>query len=259
MEILSVHYRDTKNIGDRYCNPLDYFGFEVSPDVKIVKADVRNIPDDAKPDVVIIGGGAIARHCRELRVLFPSAKHIAWGVGATQATDEIVDASKHEKFSQGYELYGCRDYRALDTYVPCASCMHPLFDKQFEIKHESVVYGHAGKMPLAEEARALNIPHLLNNDKSGFGGAIAFLASAKTVVTSSYHGAYWAALLGKNVAVIPFGSKFYSLRNLPPIVSSVEEGLTSAKNFPGSLLEARALSKDFSNRVYKILFGEGGC
>lgn len=253
LKILGVHYRDTKNIGDKYCHPLDYFSYERSMDDVTVKCDVRNIPDDIDRDVVIIGGGAIARHCTELIEAYPTAIHVAWGIGITRKDMSVVNSATHEKFSRGYKLYGCRDYRATDFYVPCASCMHPLFDVESAPVHDVVVYGHAGKMPLKDEAEKLSLPYMENNDKSGFYGAINFLASGSTVVTSSYHGAYWATLLGKKVAVIPFGSKFYSLRNLPPFVESVRDGVEQAKSFPSALIETRGITLHFKNKVDGLL------
>lgn len=251
--VLGVHYRDTKNIGDRYCHPLDYVSYERSMDDSTIRCDVRHLPDNVDPDVVVIGGGAIARHCPELKSIYPNAVHIAWGIGITRADLTQVNASTHEKFASGYSLYGCRDYRAMNSYVPCASCLHPIFDTDFDVMHDVVVYGHAGKKPLKDEADRLGLPYMENNDASGFEGVIRFLASGKTVVTSSYHGAYWAALLDKKVSVIPFGSKFYSLRNLPPLVENISEGIENALDFPSALQEARGITHHFSTHVGNIV------
>jgi len=58
-------------------------------------------------------------------------------------------------------------------------------------------------------------PHMTNL-AGDMEEVIAFLASGEVVVTSSYHGAYWARLLGRKVALLPRGSKFWHLPPAPP-------------------------------------------
>ena len=57
-----------------------------------------------------------------------------------------------------------------------------------------------------------------------------FLGSGETVLTSSYHGVYWATLLGRKVLAFPFSSKFYTLKHKPNMYP-VELWLRKKKSF----------------------------
>jgi hypothetical protein len=47
---------------------------------------------------------------------------------------------------------------------------------------------------------------------------------ADVVVANTYHGAYWATLLGRRVIVAaPFSNKFFGFRHEPVIVRDMEE------------------------------------
>ena len=73
------------------------------------------------------------------------------------------------------------------------------------------------------------------------------------VVTSSYHGAYWASLMGRRVVMLPFGSKFMSLKYRPPVATSVQEGVQLAQAFPDALHDARQHTSSFYERVKKLI------
>ena len=60
--------------------------------------------------------------------------------------------------------------------------------------------GHLGKQLIRE----------FNLDENK---TIEFIGSGDVVVTNSYHGAYWATLLGKVVVAFPWASKFYGLKD----------------------------------------------
>lgn len=264
MNITGLHIRDTDNIGDKYCHPLDYFKLGCEHDVNESSFDVNKFIRDKErvvegSDVLIVGGGAISRKCPSImkKVMSKDVKVVAWGVGYTNRNKfNKIKASSHYEYRSGFALYGTRDYlphSGLD-YVPCVSCMHYFFDKIPEPTREVVVYSHHDLMLLDKEAHALGIPYKNNKDELGFLEVMNFLASGKKIVTSSYHGAYWGTLLGREVAMIPFGTKFMNLKYRPPIVKSVQEGVEKAISFPEALSDSRMLNIDFYNKVRNLIW-----
>jgi hypothetical protein len=89
--------------------------------------------------------------------------------------------------------------------------MHPAFDRQREVKHEIVVFSH--------KKFQIHIPGVprLTNTTQNFEQVLDFLASGETIITSSYHGAYWGTLLGRKVLAFPFSTKFYTFKHLPTL------------------------------------------
>lgn len=252
LTILGVHKRDAPNIGDMAASPLLYRTLGAPGDREIL-GDAKQPPEDVRPDVVVFGGGAIAKYAPRVRRRYPNSLLIAWGVGFTFAGRRPVRVWSHLFYRTGFALWGQRDHTAWLGYVPCASCLHPLLADPPRPQHDVVAFGHETLSPLSEECARLSVPYMSNLDPGGVDAAIAFLASGSTVVSSSFHGAYWGTLLGRRTAMIPFGAKFHSLRDRPPAVASVEEGLRRASAFPGALGNALAVTRRFEHRVREAI------
>jgi hypothetical protein len=94
-----------------------------------------------------------------------------------------------------------------------------------------------------------------------FEEIVRFLGGANTVVTNTYHGAYWATLLNKKVVVYkPWSSKFHTLKYTPTFAneSNYREAIASATNrSPNFLAEARAINEDFIGRLKNRLLMAG--
>lgn len=58
-KILGIHFRNTPNVGDRVCCPLDYFDLSDNNRHSVHIADLNDYCDPADWDVVILGGGAL--------------------------------------------------------------------------------------------------------------------------------------------------------------------------------------------------------
>lgn len=202
--ILGLHIRDTRNVGDRHSSPLDYFEF---PGNDVIIGDMR-APPDCRPDVVIYGGGSITAS-PDFRA-WPNALIIAWGVGH-HVRAEPWDAemlAEHRRAAGLCDLYFPRDAMPGFATIPCASCLHPAFDAPDAPRYPVVRYSAARRVDVSNGRD----PHM-NNEDGAIEDAVRFLASGETVVTSSYHGAYWARLLGRRVELAPWGSKFAYLPN----------------------------------------------
>lgn len=200
-KVIGLHIRDTKNAGDRASCPLDYFWFPG----EVISGDMRAPPEIS--GVVIYGGGSIIAS-PDFR---PNKRTVAWGVGHHERSppwhDAMMDA--HTKAAKQCGLYFCRD--AIDGFevVPDVSCMHPAFDGEDKPIYEVVRYSAARRVDVSNGID----PHMTNEDGT-IDDAVRFLSSGETVITSSYHGAYWAGLLGRRVKVVSWGSKFDYLPNM---------------------------------------------
>ena len=223
--ILGLHIRDSKNAGDRWSSPLDYFDF---PDHETVLGDMRT-PPDCVPDLVIYGGGSITASPDFHEWPCPV---VAWGVGHHVRKEPWHEAmrAEHKRAAALCVKYFPRD-NVGETWTPCASCMHPVFDEAIEPVHPTVRYSAARRIDVSNGID----PHMTNEDGS-IEDAVRFLASGKVVVTSSYHGAYWAGLMGREVHVVPWGSKFDYLPKL-------------------SLAECRAANRRAHESVTELLNG----
>ena len=250
--IYEFHRKHRGNAGDFFCNPSRYFDNFFAKTCPIQHQDnPRYQINDAKDKIVVIGGGGLihptfTEHIKNIVKQRPS-KLIAWGIG----TNYGVNKDKgYPEWIDDADLVGLRDYNAkFGEYVPCPTCLHSAFDSPYSIEHEKVYYLHAGK-----EKPNVDAPILTNKAKDIYR-IIRFLASAETVVTTSYHGAYWAMLLGKNVQVVPWSTKFKTFKYSPVMLESVHEVSNDTMSVPNDYLkECRNLNRKFYEQ-FKSLCG----
>lgn len=218
--LLNLNLKNSNNIGDSVCAPCQYLPLGG------IHLDLYDIHPEA--DVIIFGGGAIATRAGLYET---QAKRILWGAGSTMRGRYGAENITH--VNKGFELYGCRDW-GHGEWVACPSCLSDLFDNIPEPTQDFVYYGHAEIDPLE-----------LNNDCMDFKKVINYLASGDNIVTSSYHGMYWGYLLGRNVIVRPFGSKFWGL----PWGISTDNGI----RYSNALSEARESNLNFYEKVKNII------
>lgn len=236
MKIVACHYAGSHNVGDAVCSPVDYFDFGGAVE--------RVRPKEPIPpcDAVIFGGGAIGNNIGKIAGKAPARVKIAWGLGETRRGSAAATSAP-----AGFDLYGSRDDGQPGAeWVPCASCMSPLFDERREVRHEAVFYFNARRLKPAVEG----LPE--NHNEVSFADAVAHLASGSVVVTNSYHGAYWATLLGRRVVVVDvYSSKLRQFRHRPAYAEdgNWRKAASFATQYPGALHEARNTNRDFHNRV----------
>lgn len=234
------HFKDTLNAGDRASCPRQYFDL---PEGMIV-----NIGEPLLGvDVAIYGGGAVARALWDIERRDPDILRIAWGVGGTERRSKISHHKPH-----GFALYGSRDWPADPIeWVPCVSCMSPLFDRSYKIERDAVLFFNADpRIPRPD----IDLPAMSN--QNSFSDIVVFLGSAETIVTNSYHGSYWATLLGrKSVIVGAYSSKFYGYRFRPGYDAG--EGwfraAATAVTYPHALSVCRRANLEFYDRVTRAI------
>jgi hypothetical protein len=244
--IVFKHIRNTHNVGDFACCPLDYLHFE-----NAVAMDL----DEPTPicDAVVFGGGKIFGSLASKMTLNDKlAKHrIAWGVSTIQSS---IFSFRYRRSSRSMNLVGSRDYGdSRYEYAPCITCLSPLFDKNYETIHDVVFYLHKTKSQSLNLGIPSTVPVLDNYCKS-MEEAVNFIGSGDIVVSNSYHGVYWALLLGKKVLCLPFSNKFNHYRLVP--------GYSAPQDWKGGLKNAvrqiemrdicRAASFQFERKVRNI-------
>lgn len=208
----------TKNIGDRVCCPALYFDLPKTIKIDILESNTAN-----NINYIIGGGGILNFNDRVLKLIKKcngsNKKVILWGCGHNNHHDWRI---KYPEWINKADLIGIRDWGTNYTWVPCVSCMSPLFDIKYPITQDVIYYRHYG----------INHPNVLGNqqnDAESLDTVLKHLGSGQNVVTNSYHGAYWATLLNRNVFVYPNSSKFFGLKH-PPVILNNNEHWYDKKN-----------------------------
>jgi len=218
MRIINVYDKDEPRAGDRYSGPAQYFDFPVS----VEEMSIRNrdqIPWD-DDILVILGGGGL------MHIPFPEyndgrfvemeefAEHgdkvITWGLGHNVHGSETIE---YPDYMDKFLLNGVRDhgfYKMGLEYVPCVSCMHEAFSKDYPIKEKVRMFRRDD--PNGTDPLPFNYPVMQDAQGQSLDEIVEWLAGAEVIITNSYHGMYWSMLLGKTVRVYkPMSSKFFRL------------------------------------------------
>lgn len=279
--IINAHVIDSRNIGDLASSPTNYFDFpypvetldlrSINPKFaepksgfggSITLEEIKKNAGKVKYHLIIGGGGLLFRQflgsfeaLEQLKSVF-NGKWVAWGVGqqiySSPKSPELnlIDALAADRDKFDYDTYlkhfeaiGIRDVGFNYNWVPCASCMHPTFDQPREVKHDFVVFSH--------RKFQINIGGFprMSHDTQSLEEVIDFLGSGETIITSSYHGAYWGTLLGRKVIAFPFSTKFLTFKH-PPSIYPVSQWKYSRIKF-------RPFKKTFLNKInFEFNFGD---
>ena len=238
-------HHDADNVGDRLCGPRQYFFPSVGRNGRLDLG--KNVAGRA-----LFGGGQIYSQLERMtkKKLLPKDNLVAWGVGIPRRglQDESVKA-----VAKRFKLFGTRnfDWYQIFDFVPCVSCMHPAFDNTPTPKHDIVVFSHRRKTPGLRVPSG--IPHMSNSNRPP-RQVVEFLASGHTIVTSSYHGVYWAQLLGRKVICIPFNDKFRTFQH-PPTFTTLDAWYRDVKNAWATdplLEEYRNINRQFAQKVARL-------
>jgi hypothetical protein len=251
-----VHLVDRRNVGDHWSTPARHVAWLREAPILDLHS-VRASALDGR--LVIVGGGGLLRHpyfdrgWEQVRAA-DGATIVAWGIGdnlhAEDAPGSLPLAIDHPDWLTELALVGLRDWQPRWPWAPCVSCLHPAFPslRAAAPSVDAVVYSNR-RFPV-ERIEGLGY---LTNDGTDLETALAFLSSARVVVTSSYHGAYWAALLGRRVVLCnAFSTKFLGMP-WPVTVQMPGETWQAAAARTDMVSDALEVSleatRDFSARV----------
>ncbi|WP_029352621.1 polysaccharide pyruvyl transferase family protein [Bosea sp. 117] len=270
-KFLNLHRLKTNNIGDLKCAPYLYFDQKI-PVIgrEILGFMPREVPTQPErrewkerffeAAVIIVGGGGLL----ELDFFMPGLTYIFQN--KRQETKVVVWGAGHNDWKLGdwrhlkrkyhfeglpFDLIGVRDHGHPYEWVPCVSCMDPIFDRKFEVKHPIVMYAHEGTYRNENLRKTLpqDVPLLTNS--ADFETAITFLGEAELVLTDSFHGAYWATLMGRKVIAFPSSSKFYDYKHPVPLCDPTDwqRFQRMATSYPEALEECRSANTTFADKV----------
>lgn len=267
-DVINVHRIDENNVGDFYCAPHLYFDSLKNKkldifDFKAKDESIRNdwIQKISANSLIIGGGGLLNRSSFEMQMkLFEALankgkKMVIWGIGHNEKDKKRfgkintynIDLSK-------FGLIGTRDYTMNNSWLPCVSCKHEIFDKNFEISNEVGIIFHKKTIKDQKLLKTLSAYPSTSNTKN-LEDMVGFIGQTDTLVTDSYHAMYWAMLLGKKVIAIPNSSKFFDFKYQPVFssFSNFTNDLSKAKRYDGVLEECRSINDQFAEKAFNYL------
>lgn len=252
--IFFVYEQNPLNPGDSSCCPASYleFGNKVK---KVV--GIRNIENEKirSSDTVILGGGGLLNqtfHPFINSVFQKKPRVILWSIGTNlhfwdqpprsrifgafksyyhSVNAKIINRKRKNIYSK-YEtkvlskasLSGVRDYQSQFRILPCPSCLHPIFDDcSFHSNENPKIEGlfeHSSFFPLKESKIQKKFDYIGKDIVS----VVKDISSCFSIVTSSYHCAYWGLLLGKEVYIKSFSTKHLYLK--PLLQTAKSQGLS---------------------------------
>lgn len=172
-----------------------------------------------------------------------------WGAGHNGPDEIEFNKIRWPRSLSRYKKVGIRDYSedSRFSWAPCASCMHPAFDKTYAIKNDVIFFEH--KKQMIKDFGKDPIPRFINSGDN-IEQTIELLGSANIILTNSYHGAYWGTLLKKKVIVVggAWSSKFKFFKHQPVILGKKDEWQyfrDTAPMYPTALDECRAATQAF--------------
>lgn len=178
-----------------------------------------------------------------------SSPKFIWGAGHNGSPDLDFENIRWPKVLAKFRYVGLRDYheKSKFNWVPCASCMHPAFDKEYTIKNDVIWFEH--KKQLIKDFGDDVIPRFVNTG-ANIEQTIELLGSANTILTNSYHGAYWGTLLKKKVIVVggAWSSKFKFMKHSPLIIGKKDNWKDFADqvtSYENALDECREANKRY--------------
>lgn len=254
MSIIEVHRKVKNNIGDYFSNPSRYFSFEDLDSQELMHND-----SILKGKNLIVGGGGLihkkfSHHIQALIEKKPK-NVVLWGIGHNFGKKHVEKCGDQVFFPDwlgSCDLVGVRDYEEgkQDLYLPCVSCMHSAFDKKYSVKEDVGYFLHAFKTKI----KHTDNKSIFYNDNLDFKKAIEFIGSHNTIVTDSYHGAYWAMLLNKQVQVVSWSVKFNYFKSPPLFLENINQPPLDKKHSVQQyyLQECRNLNKNFYHKVLDL-------
>lgn len=241
------------NLAEQVCRPTEYF--DLGQEVEVLD---QECPDEAFHQGPVIFGASGLLYpeiAPRLEKAVKSKSHpmIAWGIGHNTHYGKTIE---YPDWLNSFDLVGLRDWGTRWDYVPCPSCMSSVFDVSYGIPPNRLVVYDQIDYPVKLELNG--IPRENNfHPAEDLPKIVSFLASGETILTSSYHGAYWGRLLNRKVLVWePWSTKFHTFK--PPYLTFVnaetwEKSVDLPQDHRGYLYECRTRNRHFADRVKLVL------
>lgn len=266
--VVNLHRIDKNNVGDFYCAPHLYFDVlkDRSLDIFDYKVDDKNVTNNFIEKIsnnsLIIGGGGLlnrsgfSKQMKMFEKLTDKNKKIVlWGLGHNRKDPSTFNKKVDYNINiSRFGLVGTRDYSMPGEYVPCVSCMHSIFDKDYSSIQETGIIFHKDTLKKNNLLKRLeNYP--TSSNTTNLEEMVGFIGKSETIVTDSYHAMYWSLLLNKKVVAIPNSSKFYDFKYNPVFSSfdNFEDDIKKGHSYSGILEECREINHKFADKVFNYL------
>lgn len=266
--VVNIHRYDKTNVGDYYCAPHHYFDqlkgkFLDIYDYKSENKDIlENFILEISTKALIIGGGGLLNRSsfeKQLKLFealqSKGKKTVLWGVGHnSKHKSDFGSITSYNINLKNFGLVGTRDFKMPGEFLPCVSCMHPIFDKDYSETQEIGIIYHKKTLKKKQLIKKLE-DYPSTSNTTDLEDMVSFIGKSNRIVTDSYHAMYWSMLLGKKVAVIPNSSKFFDFKYQPVVTSfeNFENDIKNTNTFTGLLEESRELNTNFSEKVFNYL------
>lgn len=178
---------------------------------------------------------------------------IIWGAGHNADFQKKLKGTlEYPDWLRDFDSVGVRDYGQEYEWTPCASCMHPALRKKYAVKNDVIWFEHKKQLIKSTEFGKDPIPRFINSGDN-VEQTIELLGSANTIITNSYHGAYWGILLKKKVIVVEaWSSKFNAIKHMPFILNKGEywkDILDSVSTYPDAIDECIDATQRYWKKV----------
>jgi len=182
---------------------------------------------------------------------------IIWGAGHNgEYQKKIKGHLDYPNYFRLFDMIGIRDYAQPYEWVPCASCMHPAFQKKYPVKNKAIWFEHKKQLLKTSDFGSYPIPRFVNSGNN-MDQTIEILGSADIILTNSYHGAYWGTLLKRKVIVVePWSSKFNAMKYKPYFLNKGEyweDIIHSVPSYENALDDCIDTTKTYWNKVKSLL------
>ena len=263
-----VNRIDRDNIGDVACCPLSYYS-EYFLQYNVLRHDLDYIDWGVveRGDIVILGGGGVLNVTPSFNIAINKLLDrcdtvIGWSVGHNTHNHRWGRSEDFEGIDYArFALIAIRDFNHPSglEWLPCPSGLAPELATRAATKRRFGYIAHKDLAPAFASAE-----HIDNS--FNLADIADYMAGSETVVTYSYHMAYWAQLMGRAVVVVDkFSDKFDYFKYPIAFVETGPDGLTQEaletaqpQRAPeGARAEAVALNDRFFARVREIVEAKG--
>jgi hypothetical protein len=248
-----LHYGDLTNVGDYLASPRHYFDFV------------------CESPAVIVGGGASNNYFAKRALRKPGVR-VLWGVGQSwpfgTGPSPVGAVMKSMLRRLVYKRASTRDPSLVTStlpLVPCVSVFNPITETPVGQVVSVFVNGNprvSGDVDVLRQQLAVSGHNFeVYANTLPIEDFTAAFAGTRTIITNSYHAAYWGLLAGREVHIIGYSSKFSSLAELfgfkPDAIIKMSRGdghslaaeVTScADRVPMQLADARRVRRAFRQK-----------
>lgn len=255
-----VRCLDIYNTGDMNCGPDLYFE-ELMDGHTCFFHSIKNINYDIikKEDWVILGGGGMLdcspQYQDSIRKLLDCSIHVvAWGLGHNKHHKNTIyyhDEMAPIDYSKFF-LFTTRDWNFDQSrFCPCVSCMMKGLEAKYTKKRKVGVLTH-------HEIRITEFDFDICDNSQPIEQILRFIGESEVLITNTYHGSYWATLMGLKVIMYKAFSNRFSYLKYPlrEYSGDLEKDIELAPTYPNALEECRALNIELKDELLHSMDGQ---